>query len=65
MFRGRDSLAVRGLFTLDFLIEGITGETAWKELDDTILADLRNRLDALLASFGKLSLTTRYSGTVL
>ena len=47
-----------GLFTRDFLIEGITDELAWKELDDSILADLRNRLDALFASFGKLKTPT-------
>jgi hypothetical protein len=47
-----------GLFTRDFLIEGITDETAWKELEDTILANLRNRLDTLLASFGKLRVPT-------
>ena len=47
-----------GLFTRDFLIEGIGNEVAWQRLDDATLDCLRNRLDALFASFGKLRTPT-------
>ena len=47
-----------GLFTRDFLIEGVTSEPAWKQLDDTNLDNLRDRLDALFVSFGKLKTPT-------
>jgi hypothetical protein len=43
-----------GLFTHDFLIEGIRDEVAWKRLDDAILANARGRLHGFFASFGKL-----------
>ena len=42
-----------GLFTRDFLIEGIRDEAAWKGLDDAILANMHEQLDALFGSFGK------------
>jgi hypothetical protein len=43
-----------GLFTRDFLIEGIKDAIAWKRLNDAIAGGVRDRLNALLASFGKL-----------
>jgi hypothetical protein len=43
-----------GLFTHDFLIEGIRDEVAWKRLDDPVLADVHDRLDARFTGFGKL-----------
>ena len=55
---GRSTLLNRGLFTRDFLIEGIGNEVAWQRLDDAALDFLRNRLDALFASFGKLKTPT-------
>ena len=47
-----------GLFTRDFLIEGIRSEGAWERLDEAILDCLRNRLDVLFSSFGKLKTPT-------
>lgn len=47
-----------GLFTRDFLIEGIGNEVAWNDLDQTTLDNLRNRLDALFAAFAKLRTPT-------
>ncbi len=43
-----------GLFTRNFLLEGIRDEIVWEKLDDAILADVHGRLEALFASFGKL-----------
>jgi hypothetical protein len=43
-----------GLFTHDFLIEGICGTGAWMALDDAGIADVRSRLDKLLSAIGKL-----------
>jgi hypothetical protein len=43
-----------GLFTRDFLLEGIQDAAAWKRLDNAGLVEVRDRLDALLANFGKL-----------
>jgi hypothetical protein len=43
-----------GLFTRDFLIEGICGTDAWTSLDDAAVALVRERLRALLSSFGKI-----------
>jgi hypothetical protein len=43
-----------GLFTRDFLLEGIRDAIAWKRLDDTILANVRDQLNALFANFHKL-----------
>ncbi len=43
-----------GLFTHDFLIEGICGTGAWTALDDAAVTDVRSRLDKLLSAIGKL-----------
>jgi hypothetical protein len=43
-----------GLFTRDFLIEGVRGTAAWQRLDDASLAGLRDRLETLFASFGNI-----------
>ena len=43
-----------GLFTRDFLIEGIRDTAAWNSFDSTALADLRDRLETLFGSFSKL-----------
>jgi len=43
-----------GLFTRDFLIEGIRETVAWTALDDVGIARTRNRLELLIATFGKL-----------
>lgn len=43
-----------GLFTRDFLIEGICGTDAWTGLADGAVAAVRTRLDALLSTFSKL-----------
>jgi hypothetical protein len=43
-----------GLFTRDFLIEGIRDTPAWMALDDGIVTVARDRCNALFASFGKL-----------
>jgi len=51
---GSSTLLNGGLFTHDFLIEGIRDEVAWKRLDDAILANARGRLHGFFASFGKL-----------
>ncbi len=42
-----------GLFTHDFLTEGIIGTGAWTALDDAVIADARPRIEKLLAAFGK------------
>jgi hypothetical protein len=47
-----------GLFTRDFLIEGIGNEVVWQQLDDAALDRLRNQLDNLFASFRKLKTPT-------
>ena len=44
-----------GLFTRDFLIEGIRGTSAFIALNDAAVAVVRARVDALFASFGKLN----------
>ena len=51
-YAGSSTLLNGGLFTRDFLIEGIRDEAAWKRLDDAILANMHGRLDALFGSFG-------------
>jgi len=43
-----------GLFTRDFLIEGIRSTAGWIALNDLAVADVRARVDALFASFGQL-----------
>jgi hypothetical protein len=43
-----------GLFTRDFLIEGIRGAGAWPALDETAVAGVRTRLNTLLSAFDKL-----------
>lgn len=43
-----------GLFTHDFLIEGICGTGAWTALEDAAVTDVRSRLDKLLSAIGKL-----------
>jgi hypothetical protein len=43
-----------GLFTRDFLIEGIRSTAAWVALNDATVAGIRARVDALFAAFGKL-----------
>lgn len=43
-----------GLFTHDFLIEGICGTGAWTALDDAAVTDVRSRLDKLLSAIGKM-----------
>jgi hypothetical protein len=43
-----------GLFTRDFLIEGIRDAGAWAALDDTTVAAINTRTEALFASFAKL-----------
>ena len=43
-----------GLFTRDFLIEGIQGTAAWDDLDETLVADLKTRIEVLLPAFRKL-----------
>jgi hypothetical protein len=43
-----------GLFTRDFLLEGIRDAPAWKRLDNAVLANVRDRLNALFVNFGKL-----------
>lgn len=42
-----------GLFTRDFLIEGICETEAWGRLDEHIVAELRTRLHALLSDLTK------------
>ena len=41
-----------GLFTRDFLIEGVCGTEAWAALDLPAIAQLQARLAALFARFG-------------
>ena len=43
-----------GLFTRDFLIEGVRDTAAWQSLDDASLGHLRGRLETLFASFGNI-----------
>jgi hypothetical protein len=43
-----------GLFTRDFLIEGICEQEAWIALDDAAVAAIRTRLTTLFSAFGKL-----------
>ena len=43
-----------GLFTRDFLIEGVRGTVAWQRLDDASLVSLQDRLKTLFASFGNI-----------
>jgi hypothetical protein len=43
-----------GLFTRDFLTEGICGTEAWAGIDDAAVAGIRAQLDALLSAFGKI-----------
>ena len=43
-----------GLFTRDFLIEGIRGTDAWAGVDDAVVGGVRTRLDALLSAFRKI-----------
>lgn len=43
-----------GLFTRDFLIEGVQGTAAWQKLDGASLAGLRDRLATLCASFANI-----------
>lgn len=43
-----------GLFTRDFLIEGICEQEAWIALDNVAVAAARTRLTALFSAFGKL-----------
>ncbi len=43
-----------GLFTHDFLIEGIRETVAWASLDDSAVGQVRLRLEKLLSTFGKL-----------
>ena len=43
-----------GLFTRDFLIEGICEQEAWTSLDDVAVAAIRARLITLFSAFGKL-----------
>ena len=38
-----------GLFTRDWLVEGVTGTTAWSALDDATVATLRAAIGDLLA----------------
>jgi len=56
--KDRSTLLNCGLFTRDFLIEGIGNEGAWQRLDDAALNILRDKLSVLLASFGKLKTPT-------
>jgi hypothetical protein len=48
-----------GLFTRDFLVEGICGTDVWAALNDATVADLRARLEALLAVFRNIRNPTR------
>jgi hypothetical protein len=43
-----------GLFTRDFLIEGVRDTAAWQSLNDATLGHLRDRLETLFASFGNI-----------
>jgi hypothetical protein len=43
-----------GLFTRDFLLQGIQDAAAWARLDNAGLVDVRKHLDVLFANFGKL-----------
>jgi hypothetical protein len=43
-----------GLFTRDFLIEGICEQEAWMALDGAAVAAIRSRLITLFSAFGKL-----------
>jgi hypothetical protein len=43
-----------GLFTRDFLVEGIRDTDAWKMLDESVVAVVRSRLTALFSTFSKL-----------
>lgn len=47
-----------GLFTRDFLIEGIGTEVAWQRLDDAALDCLRRRIETFFGSFSKLRTPT-------
>jgi hypothetical protein len=44
-----------GLFTRDFLIEGIRSTAAWVDLTDIAVVDIRARVEALFATFSKLN----------
>lgn len=44
-----------GLFTRDFLTEGIRGTAAWAALEDAAVAGARQRIDELVAAFGRLN----------
>ena len=43
-----------GLFTRDFLIQGICETDAWTALDEAAIAMLRTRLHGLLIALGKI-----------
>ncbi len=43
-----------GLFTRDFLMEGIGGTDAWAGIDDSAISSLHTRLHGLLAGFAKI-----------
>ncbi|MBA3811309.1 MAG: hypothetical protein H0X27_06640, partial [Caulobacteraceae bacterium] len=42
-----------GLFTRDFLLEGVTSEPAWRALTDARVEAARERLGGLLAPFAR------------
>lgn len=43
-----------GLFTRDFLIEGVCGTEEWGKLDDSAVASICTRMETLFTAFGKI-----------